>query len=124
MVPKSSICLLEKKYPWDKKAVDDAVAYAHTKGVLLIHAAGNDHVNIDSVAHYPCKTFLNGKQAENFIDIGALHWKQGDNMVADFSNYGKRTVDVFAPGVDIYSSQSPDWRAFQPSMLTENRVCQ
>lgn len=93
-----------KKYPWDKKAVDDAVAYAHTKGVLLIHAAGNDHVNIDSVAHYPCKTFLNGKQAENFIDIGALHWKQGDNMVADFSNYGKRTVDVFAPGVDIYST--------------------
>lgn len=93
-----------KKYPWDKKAVDEAVKYAHSKGVLLIHAAGNDHVNIDSVAHYPCKTFLDGKPADNFIDIGALSWKQGDELVADFSNYGKRTVDVFAPGVDIYST--------------------
>lgn len=93
-----------KKYPWDKKAVDEAVKYAHSKGVLLIHAAGNDHVNIDSVAHYPCKTFLDGKPADNFIDIGALSWKQGDELVADFSNYGKQTVDVFAPGVDIYST--------------------
>ncbi len=93
-----------KKYPWDKKAVDDAVRYAASKGVLLIHAAGNDHVNIDSVSHFPCKSFLDGKTAENFIDIGALSWKQGDNLVADFSNYGKKTVDVFAPGVDIYST--------------------
>lgn len=93
-----------KKYSWDKKVVDDAVKYAESKGVLLMHAAGNDHTNIDVVTHYPCKKFESGKEATNFMDIGALSWKPNDKMVAVFSNYGKKTVDVFAPGVDIYST--------------------
>ncbi|MBA3682882.1 MAG: S8 family serine peptidase [Bacteroidetes bacterium] len=93
-----------KKYSWDKKVVDDAVKYAESKGVLLMHAAGNDNTDIDEVTHYPCKKFENGKEASNFMDIGALSWKPGDNIVASFSNYGKKTVDAFAPGVDIYST--------------------
>ncbi|MBL7921830.1 MAG: S8 family peptidase [Bacteroidia bacterium] len=93
-----------KKYSWDKKVVDDAVKYAESKGVLLMHAAGNDNTDIDEVTHYPCKKFENGKEATNFMDIGALSWKPGDKVVAPFSNYGKKTVDAFAPGVDIYST--------------------
>ncbi len=93
-----------KKFSWDKKVVDDAVKYAESKGVLLIHAAGNDAVNIDEVAHYPCKKFEGKGEAENFMDIGALSWKPEEKMVAPFSNYGKKTVDVFSPGVDIYST--------------------
>lgn len=94
-----------KKYSWDKKAVDDAVKYAESKGVLLIHAAGNDGLNIDEVTHYPCKKFENGKkEASNFIDVSALNWEQGEKLAAPFSNYGKKTSDLFSPGVDIYST--------------------
>jgi subtilisin family serine protease len=94
-----------KGYSWDKKVVDDAVKYAESKGVLLIHAAGNEAKNIDVDVHYPCKKFENGKkEAANFIDVGALNWKDAEYVAAPFSNYGKKTVDVFAPGVDIYST--------------------
>jgi cell wall-associated protease len=93
-----------KKYSWDKKAVDDAVKYAESKGVLLIHAAGNDGANIDEEVHYPCKKFEGRGEAQNFLDIGALSWKEGENAVAPFSNYGKKTVDLFSPGVEIYST--------------------
>jgi len=93
-----------KKYAWDKKVVDEAVKYAESKGVLLIHAAGNDNLDIDEVTHYPCKKFADKGEAGNFVDVGALNWQTGDKIVASFSNYGKKTVDVFAPGVDIYST--------------------
>ncbi len=93
-----------KKYSWDKKAVDDAVKYAESKGVLIIHAAGNDNLDIDRVTHYPCKKFEGKGEATNFMDIGALSWEPDSKIVASFSNYGKKTVDLFAPGVDIYST--------------------
>ena len=84
-----------KKYSWDKKVVDDAVKYAESKGVLLMHAAGNANTNIDEVVHYPCKKYENGKEATNFMDIGALSWLPNEKIVALFSNYGKKTVDIF-----------------------------
>lgn len=93
-----------KKYSWDKKVVDDAVKYADSKGVLLIHAAGNDGVDIDVVMHYPSKKFEGKGEATNFMDIGALSWRPDTKMIAPFSNYGKKTVDLFSPGVDIYST--------------------
>lgn len=46
-----------KGYKWDKKAVDDAVKYAEEKGVLLVHAAGNDNANNDISENYPNKYF-------------------------------------------------------------------
>lgn len=94
-----------KKYSWDKKVVDEAVKYAQSKGVLLIHAAGNDGINIDEIVHYPCKKFENSKkEAANFIDVSALNWEPKEQIVASFSNYGKKTSDLFSPGVDIYST--------------------
>lgn len=93
-----------KRYSWDKKAVDDAVRYADSKGVLLIHAAGNDAEDIDVTPNFPCKKFQDKGEATNFMDIGALSWKPDDKIVAPFSNYGKKTVDLFSPGVDIYST--------------------
>lgn len=93
-----------KKYSPNKKVIDDAVKYAESKGVLLIHAAGNSGEDIDEIVHYPCKKMENGKTASNFMDVGALSWKSGEQLVAPFSNYGEKTVDVFAPGVDINST--------------------
>jgi cell wall-associated protease len=93
-----------KKYSWDKKCVDDAVKYAQSKGVLLMHAAGNDHLNIDEVMHYPNTKFEGKGSASNMMTIGALSWKPDSMIAAGFSNYGKKSIDLFSPGVDIYST--------------------
>lgn len=96
-----------KMYSQNKIAVDNAVKYAESKNVLIIHAAGNSNTNIDQIVHFPTKYYEGSKKkAKNWIDIGALNWKDGEKLPASFSNYGKKTVDVFAPGVDIYSTKN------------------
>ncbi len=93
-----------KSFSPQKKWVDDAVRYAHSKDVLLVHAAGNDGKNIDSSENYPDQVFADTKTiAPNFITVGASGDKKTGGLAADFSNYGKSKVDVFAPGVKIYS---------------------
>lgn len=87
-----------------KQAVDDAVKYAESKGVLLIHAAGNENEDIDVSDNYPSKKFSDGKIADNWIEVGATSWMQPPSQVAEFSNYGHKMVDVFAPGVDLKST--------------------
>lgn len=54
-----------KGYKWDKKVVDEAVKYAEQKGVLLVHAAGNDNLNNDEVENYPNKYF-DSQEAEAY----------------------------------------------------------
>ncbi len=93
-----------KSYSPYKDAVDEAVNYAEKNNVLLIHAAGNNSKDIDIKEHFPTRTYSSGKKAGNWLEIGALSWKNGKESVATFSNYGKNEVDVFAPGVDIYST--------------------
>ncbi len=102
-----------KNYSWDKKVVDDAVKYAQKKGVLLIHAAGNNAEDNDEIVHFPIddyekksffKSLFSKKRAKNWLDIGANSYSDDSTFVATFSNYGKTTVDVFAPGVAIYST--------------------
>lgn len=97
-----------KGYVKDKQVVDDAVKYAMDHDVLLVHAAGNDGDNIDRVSNYPNRYFVdslgfNKGEAEAWITVGASSWDKSD-VIASFSNYGEKSVDVFAPGVDIYSS--------------------
>ncbi|MEO7044959.1 MAG: S8 family serine peptidase, partial [Ferruginibacter sp.] len=88
-----------------KQWVDDAVKYAEKKGVLLIHAAGNDYTDIDTISFYPTPYFLNASgKANNMITVGAMSSDTGFTLTAPFSNYGQKEVDVFAPGVEIYSS--------------------
>jgi len=93
-----------KYYSPDKKAVDEAVQYALSKDVLLIHAAGNESKNKDVEDSYPNRYLLDGSVASNWIEVGASSYKKGKKLVGDFSNYGKTRVDFFAPGVDIYST--------------------
>lgn len=85
-----------------KSAVDEAVKYAQSKDVLLVHAAGNDNKNIDVEDNFP-NDKMNGYDASNWIEVGASSWKPKKLLTAEFSNYGKTSVDVFAPGVDVYS---------------------
>lgn len=93
-----------KPYSPDKNWIDDAVKYAESKDVLIVSAAGNENANIDVDIHYPTKYYKNGGQANNWITVGASSYEDGESLVADFSNYGKKGVDVFAPGIAIYST--------------------
>lgn len=93
-----------KDYSPHKEAVDKAVKYAEGKGVLLIHAAGNEGENLDSTSQFPTRYYKNKKTARTWMEIGASSWGKDSSLVASFSNYGKKSVDLFAPGVEIYST--------------------
>jgi len=92
-----------KAYSPFKERVDEAVKYAESKGVLLIHAAGNDNKNVDVKDNFPCADYKSGGKCKTWLEIGASGSTEGQ-LKADFSNYGRKSVDVFAPGVDIYST--------------------
>jgi len=94
-----------KGFSPQKDWVDDAVRYAQSKGVLLVHAAGNDAADIDTAWNFPTPVYKSdGKRASNWITVGASGDPQLGGLAASFSNYGKKEVDVFAPGVKIYST--------------------
>lgn len=88
----------------EKAAVDEAMRYADQHGVLLVHAAGNDAHNLDSLREYPSGRYLDGRVIPNLITVGASGRLNDEHLPARFSNYGRRAVDVFAPGVDILST--------------------
>lgn len=94
-----------KSFSPEKTWVDEAVEYAKSKGVLLVHAAGNDAKNIDSTWNFPNPIYKkNELKATNWITVGASGDPKLGGLTAGFSNYGKKEVDVFAPGVKIYST--------------------
>jgi len=94
-----------KYYFQDKPLVDAAIRYAMDNDVLLVHAAGNDAKDKDVEDSYPTRRLSDGTIATNWIEVGAASVsKKGKTLLADFSNYGLTTVDLFAPGVDIYST--------------------
>jgi thermitase len=76
--------------PWTA----DAVAYAATKGVLVVASAGNEDTTDPAYpASYP-----------GVLSVGATTVDyDGQDMMAYFSDYGD-TVDIAAPGVEIYST--------------------
>jgi len=94
-----------KDFSPEKHWVDDAVRYAESKGVLLVHAAGNDAKNIDVEDNFPNPIYKDTKKkSSTFITVGASGDPKNGGVTASFSNYGKSEVDVFAPGVQIYST--------------------
>lgn len=94
-----------KSFSPEKFWVDDAVRYAESKGVLLVHAAGNDAKNVDVEDNFPNPNInVTKSRASNFITVGASGDPKSGGITASFSNYGKDQVDVFAPGVKIYST--------------------
>lgn len=93
-----------KAYSWDKSVVDEAVKYAVSKDVLLIHAAGNDNKNLETGSNFPNPEYTAGGTAATWITVGASGWENNETLKASFSNYGQTKVDVFAPGVNINST--------------------
>ena len=106
-----------KGFGTNKDVVDEAVKYAEDKDVLLVHAAGNSAQENDKTENYPNalyekKTgflfFKKQRKAKNWIEVGALSYKDGEDAAAPFSNYGQNMVDLFAPGMGIYSTMPND----------------
>lgn len=96
-----------KSYSPEKKWVDEAAKYAESKGVLLVQAAGNDAKNIDTAYNFPSRVFVDKKTVTNWLVVGASapgNDIEKGGLTANFSNYGKKAVDVFAPGVKTYST--------------------
>jgi cell wall-associated protease len=94
-----------KDFSPHKQWVYDAIKYAESKDVLIVHAAGNDAKDIDVENNFPNDSDDKKTEfADNLITIGALNFEYGTKVVAKFSNYGKLNVDVFAPGVKIYAT--------------------
>ena len=96
-----------KEYSPERYWVDSAIRYAEKKDVLIVHSAGNDAENMDTIVNYPMpySEFYNNT-ADNIITVGASSsdgYGSG-SIIADFSNYGQYSVDVLAPGVKIYST--------------------
>ena len=93
-----------KEFSPQRPAVEAAYKYAESKGVLLVHAAGNENHNLDLVSNFPASLYMNGSVPTNLLTVGASGPKDDENLPANFSNYSKKQVDVFAPGVGIYST--------------------
>ena len=92
-----------KGYSPEKEIVWEAMKYAERKNVLLIHAAGNSNENIDEKPNFPTN-FNNGSEVvKNWIEVGAST-RYNDALRASFSNYGRTHVNIFAPGLEIYST--------------------
>ncbi len=74
----------------------DAIEYAKDKGVLFIAAAGNESKDNDDSPNYP-----SNYEVENVIAVAA---STDRDALASFSNWGNQTVDLAAPGEDVYST--------------------
>ena len=104
-----------KGFSWDKDAVDKAVQHAEKNDVLLVHAAGNSAQDNDVTDNFPSEVYSKPKgflwwkkkAPKTWIEVGASGWQKNEDAVAPFSNYGQSGVDVFAPGMYIYST-TPD----------------
>ena len=88
----------------NRDIVEQAIRYAQKKDVLIIHAAGNEGQLQEPGKRFPSRNYLNGCEAQSWIEVGASGFTNDKNLAAWFSNFGKTMVDVYAPGVDINST--------------------
>lgn len=93
-----------KTYSPQKEVVYEAIKYAESKGILMVHAAGNSSKNIDVTENYPNRKISEKDLSSTWLEVGANSWGKDDEFVGDFSNYGRGSVDIFAPGVQVYST--------------------
>jgi subtilisin family serine protease len=116
-----------KAYSPHSDWVYDAMKYAEKHDVLLVKAAGNNAEDIDkpSYLHYPTDSPENGatELTDNVITVGAMTRHYDENLVATFSNYGKTRVDIFAPGLEIYSTTPNNkYRSIQGTSMASPHV--
>ena len=94
-------------------SVSKALVYAQEKGVLIVSSAGNDSKDIGRSKLYP-RPYHDGKKLSHSLIVAAANALPQPKLNAYFSNYSGKEVDLFAPGVDIFSLQPGDqYEAFE-----------
>jgi cell wall-associated protease len=109
-------CSFGKSFSPGAEWVWDALRYAEHNDVLVVHAAGNDGKDLDTpnARNYPDDSRPGGVElVSNFISVGALAPSLDQGLVANYSNFGRSNVDVFAPGDEIYSFMPNNTYEFQ-----------
>ena len=129
-----------KSYSPNQKEVYEAFAYADSKGVLCVHAAGNDNSDVDVAPNFPTSMYsFQAKKLDHFLTIGSstkdlkkkvkvpaptekdpekMKKKKMGYVPSTFSNYGQTSVDVFAPGSEIYNSiPQSDYKILQGTSM-------
>lgn len=103
-----------KGYSPHFEEVQRAIKYAEEKDVLMVHAAGNDAENLDRTANFPDPNYaFQKKPASTWLTVGASASTGDEHLIGTFSNYGKKSVDIFSPGVRIYSTKPDNTYAFE-----------
>jgi len=77
-------------------ALEEAILHAHEHNILFVAAAGNSSFNNDSSPHYPSSYDI-----DNVLAVAATN---ASDELSYFSCYGKRSVDIAAPGSSIFST--------------------
>jgi thermitase len=80
----------------ESQLLKEAIQRSADASAVFVAAAGNDGWNTDDNPHFP-----SGYPVENVLSVAAI---DNQGSLASFSNYGKRSVDVGAPGLNVYSS--------------------
>ncbi len=81
---------------YDSPGMREAIEYAGSRGALFVASAGNDGLDVDSHPHYP-----SGYDLPNVIAVAST---DHNDELASSSNHGFVSVDLGAPGVDIYTT--------------------
>jgi subtilisin family serine protease len=92
-----------KRFSPQKEFVDAALVYAAKNNVLIVQGAGNEATDLNKKTFYPTDKLDNGKTLNNYLKVGATSKIANLNFCGSFTNYSKKYVDMFAPGVDIIS---------------------
>lgn len=98
-----------KNFSPNKPEVDAAFLYAASKGVILVHAAGNSSQDNDVSDNFPNRYVRNVEEAKfteipTWVEVGASSRFNDKRLPADFSNFGQNSVDLFAPGHELNST--------------------
>ncbi len=92
----------------------DSIKRSNEAGALFVAAAGNDYNNNDETPSYPASY-----DVPNIISVAAI---DNTGTKADFSNYGKKTVHIGAPGVNVYSSTGGKYDSWSGTSMATPHV--
>ena len=83
--------------------MDKALKYAEKNGVLIIRGATNLGQDSDIYPMHPDKYYADGSECQLMINVGATTRYADSTLIWNLSNYGKNSVDIMAPGSEIYT---------------------